>query len=130
MAAKVRKITSLFCLAFLCLASGCIRNPDSYDQNDYNNPSGYYSAGERSQYNNYNRPAPRQYNQQHYQNQGYYQQQNNGYYPYPQGGSRSYENPYDLPPSSNYQYYDSDQYYVPQRSYQNVEPSNAASYKY
>ncbi len=63
----------------------------------------------------------RQYNKPPYQaaTPPYYQ-----YLPtqgYPQSpGSRFYTNPYGIPPSSNYNYYDSDQYYVPQ-NYGSVE---------
>ena len=36
--------------------------------------------------------------------------------------SRGYSNPYNFPPHNYYQYYDSDQYYVPPTGYNNVEP--------
>jgi hypothetical protein len=52
--------------------------------------------------------------------QSYYYQQQPTYYP-PQGGSRYYSNPYAIPPSSRYPYYDSDQYYVPPTYYNNLE---------
>lgn len=58
--------------------------------------------------------------------QPYYYQQPQSYYPpvapyQPQGGSRYYSNPYAIPPSSQYPYYDADQYYVPPTYYNNVE---------
>ena len=80
----------------------------------------------------YYRQAPVQ---QPYYQQGYapapqqqYQQQYNPYQdvPYPTQAvprSRTYANPYAIPPSSQYPYYDADQYYVPPTYYGNEDPN-------
>lgn len=67
--------------------------------------------------------------QQYYQQQGGYPAQNPGgyYQPYTNQAppsSRFYSNPYAIPPSNNYPYYDGDQYYVPPNAYQNIETQN------
>lgn len=36
-------------------------------------------------------------------------------------GSRFYSNPYAIPPTTQYPYYDADQYYVPPTYYRNIE---------
>ena len=75
-------------------------------------------------------PAPyyqqQGYVQQQYQPpQPYYQQQaqQNYYQNAPAPASRYYSNPYDIPPYGNHYAprYDTDQYYVPPTSYQNIE---------
>ena len=50
------------------------------------------------------------------QNQPGVQRGYGGGYQYPPA-SRYYSNPYAFPPQNNYPYYDSDQYYVPPKSY-------------
>jgi len=78
-------------------------------------------------------PAPQQ-NQQYYQPpyqqpvyqqpQQYYQQPAPYYSPYQNvaPGSRFYSNPYAIPPAQySSPQYDSDQYYVPPTSYENIE---------
>ncbi len=67
------------------------------------------------------------YRQPAYPPQGYAPQQQPYYYPpqqqpyyapqQPPPGSRFYSNPYAIPPTSEYPYYDADQYYVPPTSY-------------
>jgi hypothetical protein len=65
------------------------------------------------------------YPNQGYQQQPYYQQQvqQNYYQDQAAAASRYYANPYDIPPyGNNYApRYDTDQYYVPPTSYQNIE---------
>jgi len=68
----------------------------------------------------------RQYYPQQYQQQPYY------YSPYSQvaPGSRSYSNPYAIPPSQYYQNYDVDTYYTPPSYYRGVEPQYNAEEVY
>ena len=100
-------------LGLLILLPSCINNLPEYQ--DPPQPSGYYSPGEYQQQYQPPRYAQPQY-REGYQQQGYQSEYQS------QGGSRSYSNPYDIPPSRRYNYYDSDQYYVPQTGYRNVEP--------
>lgn len=70
-------------------------------------------------------PAPQQYSQpyQYQQQPSYYPPQGYGQQGYQQvtPGSRFYSNPYAIPPSTNYPYYDADQYYVPPSYSANAE---------
>lgn len=96
-----------------------------YNQ-QYQQPQQQYQPPQQYAPQGYN-PAPQQYAAQPYQ----YQQQQQPYYP-PQGygqpsyqpaaaGSRFYSNPYAIPPTSSYPYYDADQYYVPPSYSANAE---------
>jgi len=124
--------TSLLCLLLLSLNS-CSSDNDDYSRYENTNPNqvssnpvnqksgtqvapNYYRQGQQQ--------APQaQYQQPPYQQQQPYQQQYQDYYQQQpqqyqqQGGSRYYSNPYSIPPSSSYQNYDADQYYVPPTNY-------------
>jgi len=106
--------TFIFCLIFIISSCSSKGSSDSaVPRTGYGIP-----AQDPSQYY-YQAPRP-QYIQQpvQYQQQYYYQAPQ----PYVVPGSRFYSNPYAIPPSSRYQRYDTDQYYVPPTYYNNVEP--------
>ena len=105
-----RKILPAFyAICFLLLASSCTRNVEVSPINPIKNQQQYYSPQQQYQPQQY---APPQYQQP---TPYYYQQQPIYYQPYQQvvPQSRFYSNPYAIPPSTQNQYYDSDQYYVP-----------------
>jgi len=121
-----------FLLGVLCLffTFSCANNVDEFEgqrrQLRNNNPINitqedpvnyyYQDPGARSgsyQRQQYGAPVPVQ---------PYYYQQP-AYIPggYQVPASRFYSNPYAIPPSSGYQRYDIDQYYVPPTRYRNIE---------
>lgn len=83
------------------------------------------SSGNQSQNYKYQQQQPL-YNQA--QRQNYYAPQppiyTNSPYNYQQPASRSYSNPYALPPQNQYPYYDGDQYYVPPTYYGSPNADN------
>ncbi|MES2961773.1 MAG: hypothetical protein V4694_05255 [Pseudomonadota bacterium] len=113
-----RKILpALSAICFLLLASACTRTVEVSHINPIQNQQQYYRPQQQYQPPQY---APPQYQQP---SPYYYQQQPTYYQPYQQvtPGSRFYSNPYAIPPSTQSQYYDSDQYYVPPTSSNNIE---------
>lgn len=110
----IKAITHVFGIFFIFLITACerevtVNHTNPIKQNSYRSPQSYSAPTYRQ--------APPPY---------YYQQQRQPQ-PYPYdgraAGSRFYSNPYDIPSSSStqYQYYDADQYYVPPIYQNNVE---------
>ncbi len=92
------------------------RQPQAYSPPQIYAPQASYQKQPASYYpqqQQYQAPAP------YYQPPQQYQQQPNYG---PQARSRSYSNPYAIPPSNYYPNYDADQYYVPPAYIQNNEP--------
>ncbi len=87
------------------------------------NSNQFYYGQPKYQQQPYQQPYPPQY-QQAPQQAPYYYPQQQSYYP-PQGGSRFYSNPYAIPATTQYPYYDADQYYVPPTYYNNLEPQSS-----
>ncbi len=139
-------ISRAFCFAFVF---SCSSDPYLYDDIGFEKgrqPSGGLSKDSPT------RSPPDYYNRQQYAPQQYYPAQSQQYvtqaqvpyavpqtmspqqyyyaqpayaqpaYPQPIPGSRFYSNPYALPPSNYYPYYDADQYYVPPYYQNNIEP--------
>jgi hypothetical protein len=151
-----KNFLAIFCLA---LIFACKSDPYLYDNIGFDKgrrPESAQSQGlpARTAPDYYNRqqyPAQQQYyppQAQQYAPQGqmpyavpqamppqqyYYPQPSYAQPGYPQmvPGSRFYSNPYAVPPSNYYSYYDADQYYVPPYYQNNIEPQqnnrNAAS---
>lgn len=128
--AKIAKITInisfILCLIFCFSCSGNSRLEEKIDSRPVYSPNdptnSYYqvpSGIQQYQQNPYQPP----YQQQRQQ---YYQQP---YVPptYAVPASRYYSNPYAIPPSTVYQRYDADQYYVPPNYYQNIERQQPAN---
>lgn len=127
---KIAKITinisSILCLimCFSCSSNSNLEERlDSrkiYNSNDPTNS--YYQVPS----------AVQQYQQTPYQQTPYQQQMPQYYQPYVPPtyavpASRYYSNPYAIPPSTVYQRYDADQYYVPPNYYQNIERQQPAN---
>lgn len=105
-------LLTLSAICFSLLASACSRDVEVTPINPIQNQQQYYRPQQQYQ--------PQQYAPPQYQPPSpyYYQQQPTYYQPYQQYApqSRFYSNPYAIPPSTQNQYYDSDQYYVPPTS--------------
>jgi len=89
---------SLFCVACSSKTTNQVQPTPLYNQNQQYHPQQYVPPRQDGYY--YSRP---------YYNGGYQYQQ--------QPASRTYNNPYAIPPQNQYPYYDGDQYYVPPTSY-------------
>ena len=129
----------IMALGLILFVSACSSDPYLYDRTGFDQGTRpIVAANPKSPIPN----APDYYRQPYQQNyqQGYQQQpqmyaspppvyQQPVYAPPPNyppqyqggGGSRYYSNPYAMPPSTYYQRYDGDQYYVPPTYYNNVE---------
>lgn len=121
-----RNLLKIAAPLLLLIASSCIKSnnedPAALSRNSVNvrqNPNPYYYQPPQSGYRPYVQSAAPPA-QPYYQPPAYQAPQ-----PYsPYGGpaaSRFYSNPYAIPPSTKYQRYDADQYYVPPTRYNNVE---------
>ncbi len=98
---KIQRLAATYLLLFGLVCCG--RDPNIYDQNRTKAPTqtgqNYYPKTQKKL---------RQYYQAPYQRVPYSKQR---------GGSRYYSNPYAIPPSSRYNVYDADHYYVPPSYY-------------
>jgi hypothetical protein len=120
-----------YAMCFLAMVASCA---DSINNDDGGaalspgravpNSNQFYYGQPKYQQQPYQQPYPPQYQQAPQPAPYYYPQQQQGYYP-PQGGSRFYSNPYAIPATTQYPYYDADQYYVPPTYYNNVEPQSS-----
>lgn len=114
----IKAITQVLGIYFMFFITACerevtVNHINPIKQNSYRSPQQYSAPAYRQ--------APPAY---------YYQQQPQAYPYYGQApGSRFYSNPYAIPPSAStqYQYYDADQYYVPPTYQNNVEPQYNAN---
>ncbi len=128
---KIAQITlsnlrAVFCLFALILMSSCSRQGYSNNQL-YNTPG--FDPGTLPNAPNQGAPIRRVSPDYYYRQPSYAPPQR--YAPPPQNsyygggnvtpGSRFYSNPYAIPPSTQYPYYDADQYYVPPTYYRNIE---------
>lgn len=105
---KVKSILVLLIAAnlFACSSGGEVSQTSSPSYNQYSPPR-----------QNYNYNSPPSYYGSPYQ------------YQYP--SSRQYNNPYALPPQSQYPYYDGDQYYVPPTYYgRSINDNSAINQKF
>lgn len=106
----IKAITYVLGIYFLFLTTACERE---VTVNHVNPVRGSYRPHSTPAYRQ--APPPPYYYQAQPQPYPYYGQAN--------AGSRFYSNPYAIPPSAStqYQYYDADQYYVPPTYQNNVE---------
>lgn len=124
---KIAKITvNLAFILCLVFSYSCAKDPYSQERSELrkvynpNDPTNAY----------YQVPS----GIQQYQQAPYIQQPQQQYYQQPYvpptyavPASRYYSNPYAIPPSTAYQRYDADQYYVPPNYYQNIERPQPSS---
>jgi hypothetical protein len=101
---KIRAFLALLIVLFFCVACGSNSNypvqpTPLYNQNPQYQPQQYVPPARQDSY----------YYSQPYYSGGYQYQQ--------QPASRTYNNPYAIPPQNQYPYYDGDQYYVPPTNY-------------